>query len=209
MKWVWLIGCFVLMTLLFLIYEKIKFERVGSKSKELFFKGGATAVAALLAGSGYFSRPSPMRLLVLLGLCVCAAADVILDLHFLAGTIAFGLGHVCYCAAMLTPGNAGWWNLAVFAALAAAVGMLYPKLKQLAGKNSPAPYLVYALLICALLSLSLAQRKSMMLGALLFAVSDGMLLYRILRKNNSKPYDYVCLGCYYLAQYLIAASAVL
>ena len=50
---------------------------------------------------------------------------------------------------------------------------------------------------------------TMTAGALLFVLSDAMLLTRIVRKITSKKYNYLCLGIYFLAQFLIAASAAL
>ena len=146
MALIWTIACFALMIVMYLIYQSIKWGSEEHKWQEWFFKGAATAMSALLAGYGFFSRPSSTALLILIGLCVCVAADVILDRHFLAGTAAF--------------------------------------------------------------SLSIAQKPLLMLGALLFAGSDVMLLFRIVKNIPSKRYDYLCLGCYFLAQFLIAASTV-
>ena len=204
----WTIGCFALMVVMYLIYQSIKWGAEEHKWQEWFFKGAATAMSALLAGYGYFSHPSVASLLILIGLCVCVAADVILDRFFLAGTAAFALGHVCYCASMVVSQTLGWVNLAVFLALAVGVLALYPQIKKLEKDKSTLPYLGYALLISAMLALSVGQKPLLMLGALLFVASDVMLLFRIVRKIPSRTYDYLCLGCYYLAQFLIAASTV-
>ena len=60
-----------------------------------------------------------------------------------------------------------------------------------------------------MLVLALPQQKPVLLaGALLFVVSDAMLLARIVRKIPSNAYDYLCLGVYFLAQFLIAASTI-
>lgn len=208
MKWFWTIGCFAVMVVQYLIYQSIKWSSGEHKWQESFFKGAATAMSALLAGYGYFSSPDVHRLLILTGLCVCVAADVILDKSFLLGTAAFGLGHICYGASMLLSQTPGWANLIVFLSLAAGVMALYPQMKKLANGQSALPYLGYALLIVAMLSLAITQKPLMMAGALLFVVSDCMLLFLIVKKNRSKKYDYLCLGCYFLAQFLIAASTV-
>ena len=208
MKWVWMGGCLALMIILYLIYESIKWGSEEHKWQEWFFKGAATGMAALLAGYAYFSRSSPASLFILIGLCVCVVADVILDLHFFAGTAAFGLGHICYCAAMLFSNTPGWINLLVFALLAGGVCALYPQIKKLQPGKSPLLYLGYAVLISAMLALSIGSKPLLMLGAALFVASDAMLLFRIVKRIPSKSYDYLCLGCYYLAQFLIAASTV-
>ena len=209
MKWLWTIGCFVVMVVQYLIYQSIKWGSGKHSWQESFFKGAATAMSALLAGYGFFSCPCASRLLILLGLCVCVVADVVLDKSFLAGTAAFGLGHICYCAAMLLSQKPGGVNLIVFLPIAAGVLTLYPQMKKLSGGQSAAPYLGYGVLIGAMMSLAVTQRPLMMTGALLFVLSDCLLLFLIVKKIHSKTYDYLCLGCYFLAQFLIAASTVL
>ena len=102
----------------------------------------------------------------------------------------------------------GWANLIVFLLLAVGVFALYPQIKKLEKDKSTLPYLGYALLISAMLALSITQKPLLLLGALLFVGSDAMLLFRIVKSIPSKRYDYLCLGCYFLAQFLIAASTV-
>ena len=201
--------CFAVMTGLYLLYMAEKYRKDRNKTRELAFKGGATLTAAALAAYGFLTGPTASRGLLLAGLCVCAAADIVLDLHFLAGTAAFGLGHLCYCAAYLLAKTPGWGSLAVFLPLCGVIAFLYPRLKRYAAPNSALPYLGYALLISAMLALALPQRPLLLAGALLFVLSDAMLLTRIVRKITSKKYNYLCLGIYFLAQFLIAASAAL
>ena len=201
--------CFTVMTGLYLLYMAEKYRKDRNKKRELALKGGTTLTAAALAAYGFAVNPTASRGLLLAGLCVCAAADIVLDLHFLAGTAAFGLGHFCYCAAYLLAKTPGWGSFAVFLLLCLAISFLYPRLKQHAAPKSALPYLGYAVLISAMLALALPQRPLVLAGALLFVLSDSMLLARIVRKITSKKYNYLCLGIYFLAQFLIAASAVL
>ena len=203
-----ILGCFALMVVLYLIYESIKWGSEEHRWQEWFFKGSATAMSAVLAGYGYLAQSTPVHLLVLIGLCVCVLADVILDKFFLAGTLLFGAAHICYCASMLLSARPGIVNLIVFLALAGGTALLYPQLKKLSGDKNALPYAVYALLISALLALAVTQKPWIMAGALLFVVSDCMLLFRIVKKIPSRLFDYVCLGCYYLAQFLIAVSTL-
>jgi uncharacterized membrane protein YhhN len=201
--------CFGIMTGLYLCYQAEKFRKKGNKKRELALKGGTTLTAALLAGYGYAMTPTPALLMIMIGLFVCAVADVVLDRHFLAGTVAFGLGHICYCAAYLLSAKPGIGSLILFLVMAGIMMILYPKLKEFSAPNSALPYLGYAWLISAMLALALPQRPLVLAGALLFVLSDSMLLARIVRKITSKKYNYLCLGIYFLAQFLIAASAVL
>lgn len=200
--------CFAVMAGLYLRYMAEKYRKDRNKKRELALKGGATLTAAALAAYGFLTDPTPSHALLLAGLCVCAAADIVLDLHFLAGTAAFGLGHLCYCAAYLLAKTPGWGSFAVFLLLCLAISFLYPRLKRHAAPKSALPYLGYAVLISAMLALALPQRPLVLAGALLFVLSDAMLLTRIVRKITSKKYNYLCLGIYFLAQFLIAASAL-
>ena len=201
--------CFAIMTGLYLRYMAEKYRKDRNKKRELALKGGATLTAAALAGYGFAMNPTACRGMLLAGLCVCAVADVVLDLHFLAGTASFALGHLCYCTAYLLEKTPGWGSLAVFFLLCGVIAFLYPRLKRHAAPDSALPYLGYALLISAMLALALPQRPLLLAGALLFVLSDAMLLTRIVRKISSKKYNYLCLGTYFLAQFLIAASAAL
>ena len=205
-----LIGAaFLAVTAFYFFYQRIKYSGKRNKALELFYKGGATLVCALLAGYGYFADPRPGYLLLTLGLFVCVAADVLIDLYFLPGTLCFGLGHMAYCAGYVLLNRPGTPSLLLFIACAAAALLLYPALKKLSGSQSPLPYLLYTVLIGAMLSLALPQRPVLLLGAALFVMSDGLLLVRIIRKIPSKAYDYLCLGVYFLAQFLIAVSCVI
>ena len=200
--------CLLAMTVLYLSYQKVKFSPVKNKKKELMLKGGATLSAALLAGYGWLLSPCGGKLFLFLGLMVCTAADVILDLRFLPGTACFALGHICYSAACLLTNKPGTPSLILFLALTFAAVLLYPGLKKLPGKKSTLPYLGYALVLSAMLALALPQKPVLFIGAALFMLSDGMLLYSIIFRGRSRAYDYLCLGCYYLAQFLIAFSAL-
>ena len=200
--------CFGVMTGLYLCYQAEKYRKKRNKKRELALKSGATLTAALLAAYGCALQPSVDRLLILAGLAVCAIADTVLDLHFLAGTAAFGLGHICYCASYLLAERPGWGSFALFLVLTVALGALYPKLKKLSAPESALPYLLYGLLISLMLALALPQKPVLLLGAVLFVLSDCLLLFLIIQKISSKAYDYTCLGAYYLAQFLIAASVL-
>ena len=208
MRTFWVFSCFGLMAVMYLIYQSIKWGAEEHKWQEWFFKGAAAAMSALLAGYGYFSHPAPERLMILIGLCVFAAADVILDRSFLAGLAAFGLGRLCCCAAMLISRAPGRINLIVFLALLCLILALIPQMKKLAKGRSPLPYQGYALLLAAMTSLAVTQKPLLLAGAVLFAVSDGMLLFQIVKNIKAKRYDYLYLGSHFLALFLIAASTV-
>ena len=111
-----------------------------------------------------------------------------------------------YSAAYVLAAPPGWTSLGAFAVLAVFCLLRYPGLKKYAGKKNPLPYLGYALLLCVMLSLALPQKPVLLAGAALFVVSDSLLARRIMLKIQSNRYDDLCLGVYYLAQFLIALS---
>ena len=201
--------CFGVMTGLYLCYQAEKYRKKRNKRRELRLKSGATLTAAALAAYGFALRPTGDRLLLLAGIFVCAVADAVLDLHFLAGTAAFGLGHICFCVSSLLAQKPGWQSLAVFLMLAALIGAVYPRVNKAFAPDSAWPYLLYALLISLMLALALPQKPALLLGAGLFVASDCLLLIRIVRKIPSKAYDYTCMAVYYLAQFLIAVSTLM
>lgn len=198
--------CFGGELLFYLLYQHIKHTTGTERACALCCKAAATLFAAALAWYGAALRPGAPELLLALGLTVCAAADVLLRLNFLWGMACFGAGHLLYSAAYVLATPPGWTSLGAFAVLAVFCLLRYPGLKKYAGKKNPLPYLGYALLLCVMLSLALPQKPVLLAGAALFVVSDSLLARRIMLKIQSNRYDDLCLGVYYLAQFLIALS---
>lgn len=78
-------------------------NRKRKKKWPLFFKAAATCMPF---GEAFFyclsdGFQNPARLGIMVGALFCAAADVLLELHFLSGMAVFALGHVCFLAALL------------------------------------------------------------------------------------------------------------
>lgn len=69
------------------------------------------------------------------------------------------------------------------------------------------PFLVYSLIIAAMLSLALTQQPLPAAGALIFAISDGILFYRLIHKAGRLS-NHLCMLFYYSAQFLLALSCV-
>lgn len=172
----------------------------------LIFKGAATLCCAGLAVYGACMNPNAARWLLAAGLLVCTVADVLLRLRFLAGMACFAAGHVCYCIAFFLFALPTLPSLIVFAAIEAAALSLIPWAQKKAGQQSLLPFIAYGTVLSSMLAFAVAQQPLLLSGAVLFVISDWMLGYQIATKNNSRSYDYICLGCYYLAQFLIAAS---
>lgn len=170
----------------------------------------AFAGTALVRGGG-----EQYAWLIFIGLCICAAADVMLGVHFVTGGALFLIGHLFYMAAFCTQQRPTRWSILVFAAALALLWLFVWHFKpRIHHPLMFAGVLLYAAALAALLSLSLpmpfrhfsARNLLAALGAVIFVLSDmgvchGMM-YRI-----PKKLDFVYLGIYYLAQLLLGLSA--
>lgn len=171
----------------------------------LALKGGTTLIAAALALVAALWTNLPAAWWLVAGLCLCAVADVLLELKFEAGMLVFALGHVCYIAAFISRRGPTAVHIALFLALAAIALWVTRKLKKpLDGLYAPVS--VYSMLILAMLTLSFGQPLPALIGAVLFVISDSLILYRLVRPAG-RLNDAACILLYYCGQYLLALSA--
>ena len=198
--------CFAGVLFFFLRFQKMTWTPGSNRNLALFHKGMATLCAFLLSLYGAILHPAAGNILLSLGLLVCTAADVVLGKNLMRGMAVFGLGHVFYCTAYWRKAPPTLTSLIVFLFLLVFCFFLYPQIKQRAGKRPPLPFLCYGIVLFLMLALAVSQKPVLFIGAILFVVSDLLLAFRIFTQNQSKILDYICLGCYYLAQYLIALS---
>lgn len=173
----------------------------------LLLKGSTTLVAALLAAYGAGLSGLDAHWLLALGIAVCALADVTLEKHFVLGMANFALGHLLYIAAFLLLGPVRPLSLAAFAALALLIFLAVPRLKPRLDQPIQ-PFILYALIIGAMLALALSQRPITAIGALLFVISDSMIFYRLFRPAGPRSDD-LCIALYYSAQFLLALSTLI
>lgn len=153
------------------------------------------------------------RVFLLAGLVASVIGDVVIELAFLAGIVAFLVGHVLYVTGMGLPvGRAHWAALPVVAAC--WVGM-YMLLAPRVPAELYVPVVAYMSVIMLMLFRALgnfftARRNAaylfMAVGAVFFVTSDSGIA--INRWVVPIPYErFVILGTYFLAQWLIALSA--
>lgn len=181
------------------------YRREGKSKKALALKGGTTliaAVPALIAARG----GDGSALWILFGIALCALADVVLELHFQGGMLAFALGHVCYVVAFLSVGGVGAVNWAGWALLS-AITVLYIKTVAKGSREPLLPFMLYGVMISAMLASSLGCGPLAAIGALLFVISDSTLLYGLVREKK-KGHDLAVMLTYWGAQYLIGLSAL-
>ncbi|NTX16053.1 lysoplasmalogenase [Myxococcus sp. CA056] len=153
---------------------------------------------------------------VFAGLGLSLLGDVLLDLgpeFFLPGLGAFLLAHVSYTAAYLTVTRGLQWARALpFLLLAVSASVfLWPGLGDMA-----LPVTVYVAVICTMTwraaamlgtpGLSRLEQQAAFAGALLFAVSDGLLAIRLFVQPVPGA-GYAIMLLYWAAQLSIAVSA--
>lgn len=207
----------------------IKTEYAGEMAKATVLKGVASFFFVLLGFVGYIENPSDFGRLILIGLVLGLAGDILLNLRnqfeggisrkiFAVGILAFLSGHFLYIAALI-----GRWGKIVLPALIVTAVLSLVTIPQLM-KRITAPskglkifgyvYLVVviAMFSCALLLLIMTGVTSMNLlftiGGLLFAVSDFIMIYYNFGQKI-KPLRAINLLSYYAGQLLIAICILL
>lgn len=172
-------------------------------------------VLALLAALFFHGQPGRYRRWIMAGLGWCVLGDVLLELRtpalFLAGMVAFLLGHVCYVGGFLRRSRAP--RLAEALPFVAWVGWalwtLWPGLGE---RQMQLPVSLYTLAILVMMWRSVASVSgaawwmwSAPLGALLFGFSDTLIaLDRFHAPIEGARYPIIL--TYWAGQALIAAS---
>ena len=187
----------------------------GSRVQKLAAKGAPTAMAALFGLAACLQNGDRYALLIFLGLSVCVAADIMLDVKFLAGGVLFLMGHIFYMTALGGYHAPGWAFVPVFVTGTAVLWLfcrrylhLFPNRLLFAG------VLVYCMALAAVLGFSLplpfaapSQRTVLAaLGAAMFVVSDMTTCHCVLAKPGLR-FEYNSLTIYYAAQFLLGMSA--
>jgi len=170
----------------------------------LFFKGVTTGFAGLLALYAYVQTGQPHALVMALGIFICAVADVLLEIHFLAGMGCFALGHVAYIVSFWMRKTPGLPSFLLFGALVVFVIIMVLRLRRQVA-FSIVPHGLYALLISGMAAAALEQSALVFLGALLFVLSEAIIARRLVFPEKD-PWDRACIILYYAAQFLLAAS---
>lgn len=129
--------------------------------------------------------------------------------RFLAGLAAFFIGHVAYVAAFVTIGSPSVWMLVGIAGLAALIWKFgVPIDRGLRGDPMRVPVLAYITVIGVLiLTASSTGRWPIVLGALAFAASDGLIgVDKFVRPAPERRVVIIVL--YHIGQGAIVAGAI-
>lgn len=206
----------------------------GRTRLSVLFKALATGVILCAGIYGALNSPGETRTFaafIAAGLAMGLAGDVAICCVFALGMLFFGMGHLCYIAALLRVSANALWAVPIFLLLCPLIFSLYKKSGISFGKLM-LPAIIYCAIITAMLSLAATAAFSvfpagavLFVGALLFTASDAMLALNAFDKSfnngltkvdrfNIRPeadgfkqkLDTVSLCCYYLGQSLFAVS---
>ncbi len=159
-------------------------------------------------------RKPLFKYLMLVGLIFACLGDIILISNFVVGAVLFAIGHIFFFAGYSVLVKPKWRDLIISLILfaIALIVILVPQIYDFRGMM--AVVIVYALIICFMLGKAIsnvfgkeyrAENILIMIGSLLFFLSDMMLLF-----NNftdfSNVFGILCLVLYYPAEIILAGS---
>lgn len=185
-----------------------------TKGKQaLVWKALATFMAVMAAFGSALKDAGFVSYLILAGTIFCMAADVFLEIRFLAGVACFGMGHICFIAGFYKDGDYRNYTPVIFIIL---LGIMLVVFSRLFGvmEGLVVPGVIYAVLLCGMTAIAvtaaISQRdmSGMMRGAggMCFFVSDAVLGWSTLKGIKDKGYGALVLILYFPAVYLLALS---
>ena len=204
----------ILATVLVIMPVRKRFPNKRSRFWNLTFKVLPTLICAGFGGAAFFSAKDLYSLLVFIGLCIGAAADVMLGIHFITGGAMFLAGHLLYMAAFCVQQPPTWWSLPAFAAGFILLRLFLQYFRKRMSRKMYLLVRIYSAALAVVLALSLpmpflafsARTLLAAAGSVLFVLSDMGVCHGMLCKISRRQ-DQLYLGIYYLAQLLLGLSA--
>jgi len=228
-----MISCFIIMgvaLILLVFYIICKCKKYDLR--ELFIKIGVSflfIVVALVAtlNSNKFSI---INLLIILGLEFGLIGDILLDLKYIdvertkgytyAGFIVFGLGHIIYMTALIMnyyiKGGILFIILAITIDLIASILTIllerplklnYGKMKKICFGYALCLFgtFAFSLMLAIQNGFQIVSLNMIMIGSILFAISDLVLSGTYFGEGKERPIDFILnYSTYYAAQFIIA-----
>ncbi len=201
------------LTCLLSVVLLLVFERQGVRRAEWLFKPLA-ALAFIWAGLASGALDSGYGQWVLAGLVLCMAGDVLLippgqGSTFLAGMVAFLLGHLAYAIAFLQLPLDGLTLLGAVAAMTLVAAVVLRWLWPYLNRQFQVAVVAYIVVISAMVCLAVATGEGwIIVGAVAFAVSDLAVA-----RNRFVAPGFINrlwgLPLYFVSQLLIAATVTL
>ena len=189
-----------------IVFGRLYLKTRRAAGRALALKGGTTLIAAIPALYAALDGGGSAAWWILAGILACAAADVLLEINFQGGMLAFALGNVCLIAAFASSGGISAVHLLAWAGLALWAVFYVNKVAK-ESSQPRLPFLLYGVIISAMLAAALTRGPLVLLGALLFAVSDSILLWGLL-KRKWKGLDTAVMVTYWGAQFLLGISCL-
>lgn len=184
----------------------------GSK-KPLIFKALATLMPVLLSLFYAISTDEISAWWIFAGILCYMAADVLLEIWFLTGVAAFGIGHICVITGFIQRGILSGYVGIFFVIF---YGFMFIAVQHYLGQLDKllVPGFLYAGLLCLMAAFAVTGGITMHhpgevfmgIGGVCFVISDTILGWCYLSGNRSRRNSAVLLVLYYMAVYLLAAG---
>lgn len=211
----WILALLAALSSVFVIMPlRSRFPKRENCFLNLTLKVIPTLMCAAFGGAAYLSGGDQYALLIFIGLCIGAVADVVLGIHFITGGVLFLTGHLFYMSAFCLQQPPTLWSLPVMAAAYGLLCLFMHRLQNGLSKKMIVLAHIYCAGLAVVLGLSLpmpfmalSQRTLLAaLGAFVFVLSDMGVYHGIVCKISRRR-DFFYLGIYYLAQLLLSLSA--
>jgi len=178
---------------------------------------GFVAIGILNLVYAVLNKTSNLKfcILMIIGLVFAMLGDIILEIHFIAGAALFAVGHIFYFIAYCFIIKFKWTDLiaSAFIFVPAVLFITLAKIFDFGGVLMEIVCIIYALIISLMVGKAITnfirQRNVLnliiMLGSILFCVSDLMLLVNVFADIHL-VFGILCLTTYYPAECLLAYS---
>ena len=160
-------------------------------------------------------RKSLFKYFMLLGLVFACLGDIVLIDYFIYGAMLFAIGHVFFFVSYSILNKINWKDLVISLAIFAVALIIILALPIFDYKGMLPIVIVYALIISFMLGKAISnfafnkefktQNLIIMIGSILFFLSDLMLLFNVFA-DVSNIFDIICLVLYYPAELILASS---
>lgn len=177
----------------------------------IYLKGAVTLTAFMLAVSASVTSPAPLRTVLAAGILFCAMADVALELNVLAGVALFGIAHALFIAAFFACEGPGWYTYVIAAAVAAGILIAYRKMLPKNDKVMLVGGICYVVMLGLMTGMAVTAGIAIghsagawaAAGGILFAISDLVVIYEILKGKHGKENVGIMLALYYSSVFAI------
>ena len=203
-------------------------DRKGSV-QALLIKALTSFLFISLAFTSFMINPNPgvatYAMLIMMGLVCGLIGDIVLDLKIMykessslyqhGGMLAFLIGHLYYLAALLIYFGFNWMPLLIALVLALIIGLVSKFILKFNFAEHTVDTYAYSFILSYMMTqacyAAITQGFTtctvlLAAGAILFLLSDLVLVMTYYDNKDSRPYIVVNHALYYAAQYAIALS---